>query len=178
MKTQKFMRLAGLVMMFILVAVFSQAKDPAAKTDKKDETLALTLTGYVVETYFDEEGKEQEKLVPLEKAVFPGDIIHYEIIGKNTAGKPLRDVHVGGKIPYGTAYVDKSAAHDQKGEFLVSTNGGGTFAKPPIIIKVTQPNGTVKEVIVPPEKYTNIQFTIPEIKKKGKFSGSYRVAVK
>jgi len=158
----------------ILFAVMLLAAGTALAAD---DPLQLVMQGNKVVTER-KDGKAAEKLVELPEEVGAGDVLQYAINGVNTSKGALRNVSVVGDIPDGTVYVYKSVNGPKDGKTLVSIDGGKNYAKPPIKEKVTQPDGSVKEVEVPVDRYTNIRFVTDELGAGQKFSYTYRVVVK
>lgn len=141
------------------------------------DPLSLTMTGYLVVTET-ENGKLVKKLHPLTENVMPGHTIQYDINGKNESDQPLKNVIADGKIPQGTTYNDGSAVSSIPATILFSIDNGNTFEKPPIVIKVKQPDGKEIEKTVDPDQYTNIRFIIKQLDAGKNFVGSYEVTVK
>jgi hypothetical protein len=76
-------------------------------------------------------------------------------------------------------YVGQSAKTGVPADLLVSIDGGATFEAEPVRRQERMPNGQMKTVVVPAEKYTNIRWKVKQpISSLGKQLYSYRVKVK
>ena len=160
----------GLVLIFLLALTQRSAIG-------NDGPLSLEMKGHLVVFYNDDTGKEVAKLMPLPEVVEKGDIIQYDIYGKNISEKTLKGIKSGGKIPVGTLFIQKSARCDVENTVSFSIDKGKTFATEPIkeIIKI---DGQKEETIVSYERYTDIRFTIKKLEPGQKFKGSFGVTVR
>ncbi len=143
-----------------------------------DEPLKLEMKGHLVVFYNDDTGKEIAKLMPLPEIVEKGDIIQYDILGKNVSAKALNNINAGGKIPESTLYIQKSARCDVENTVSFSADNGKKFAAPPVKEIVKNKDGKRKEVVVSSERYTDIRFTIKKLEPGKEFTASYGVTVK
>ncbi|KJF94592.1 hypothetical protein [Photobacterium leiognathi] len=119
----------------------------------------------------------REILKPADK-VSPKDKVEYQLIYKNHSDKSLSGLVITGPIPENTQYVGNTGKTIIKSKFLVSIDGGNTFESEPVKREVIK-DGKKVEVIIPPEKYTNVRW-IPEdsIKASEQQIYSYRIEVK
>jgi len=139
-----------------------------------DAPVKGTMAAFVVETK-----QDKEKLVSA-KDVEPNQVVEYQLTYTNQGKSDISGLKIVGPVPAGTVYLSDSAATEQVASLRVSIDGGVTFEPEPVKRTVVKENGEVVESIVPPEKYTHIQW-IP----KGVIEGdggeqfySYRVRVK
>jgi len=116
------------------------------------DPLKSTLEAYVVKK--DSKGKEV-----FEKAqnAAPGEIVEYRLIYQNTGKTVLSSLVVNGPVPNHTKYIGNSAKTEVSHDFLVSIDHGNTWEKEPVK-RVEEKNGKKKTIIIPPEKYTNVQW--------------------
>ena len=150
-------------LLFLLISVISYAQN---------NKLSIKIEGFLVKT-IKENNKIKEILKPLPKEVFPGNIIEYHIIVKNTSNETIKNVKIIGKIPKGTLYIENSATDSPQ----FSIDGGKTFYKPPVkYIKIE--NGKKVEKIATPDMYTNLLWTVKQIQPNKKIIFKYRVKVK
>ncbi len=163
----------GFVMVFSALLLLFSAFWALSQEGK----LVLKMTGYLVIAE-EEDGRLVERLLPLPETTTPGDIIQYNISGKNNSQESLFNVRAAGKVPRGTVYIDASNRSDIPADFYVSIDYGKSYAQPPLIIKVKKTDGSEKEEIVSPEAYTNISFTIKKLVAGETFFSSYRVQVR
>ena len=109
----------------------------------------------------DKEGREQFAEA---KAARPGDLIEYRLTYSNTEATPVNGLLVKGPVPAGTQYIDSSARSLKQASVRFSSDGGASWQPAPL--KRRGADG--KEVIVPPEQYTHVQWTSALPLEKGK----------
>lgn len=129
---------------------------------------------YLVEFYKDKHGKLKARYKPLPNKYKVGkrDILEYRITAQNnTKDEVLKNVVIRGLIPKGFVYIPKSA---RPANPLFSIDHGKSFKKPPIKYWVVV-NGKKVQKVATPDMYTNIEWTIPEIKPQKKVVVAYRV---
>lgn len=114
-------------------------------------------------------GKKLTQVVPATKFA-PGDTIVYTITYTNKGTEPAVNAIVDDPVPRGTTYVGGSAT-GAGAEITFSIDGGKTFKKP------SELTGGDKKP-VPPEKYTAIRWTIPQIPAGGSGKVSFKAHVK
>ena len=139
-----------------------------------DAPVTGTMAAFVVETK-----EDKEKLVSAED-VEPNQVVEYQLTYTNQGKSDISGLKVVGPVPAGTVYLSDSASSEQVANLRVSIDGGVTFEPEPVTRTVVKENGEVVESIIPPEKYTHIQWT-----PQGAIEGdggvqfySYRVRVK
>jgi len=143
-------------------------------TAKNKPTLVSNMQAYLVKT--NAQGKEYRQPA---KQTEPGQIIEYNLTYTNEMKKPLSGLVVSGPIPANTAYVGHSAKAGVPSELLVSIDGGATFEREPVRRQQKMPNGVMKTVIIPAEKYTNLRWKVKQpIAALGRQLYTYRVKVK
>jgi len=155
-----------------LVAVSAGVMFNATAKDKP--TLVSNMQAYLVK--MNAEGKEYRQ--PAQQTE-PGQVLEYNLTYTNQMKKPLSGLVVSGPIPANTMYVGQSAKTGVPADLLVSIDGGATFEAEPVRRQERMPNGQMKTVIVPAEKYTNLRWNVKQpISGLGKQLYSYRVKVK
>jgi uncharacterized repeat protein (TIGR01451 family) len=133
-----------------------------------------TMAAFVVE-----KKENKENLVAAED-VEPNQIVEYQLTYTNQGTSDISGLKIVGPVPAGTEYLSNSANAKQRASLRVSVDGGVTFEPEPVTRTVVKQNGEVVEQIVPPEKYTHIQW-LPAAAIEGdggKQFYSYRVRVK
>lgn len=160
-------------MVFVMVIASAFGMTPTAVGDP----LTLEMVGHRV-IFEKQDGKEIPKLTPLPDIVEQGDIVQYDINGKNVSKQPLTTVKAEGKIPEGTSYIEDSARGNFPHTVLFSIDGGKTFHQPPLHEAITLKDGTEKKVVITPDRYTNIRFVLEKLQPDETFTCSYGVIVK
>ena len=133
-----------------------------------------TMAAFVVEIE-----KDKEKLVSA-KDVEPNQIVEYQLTYTNQGDSAISGLKVVGPVPDGTVYLSNSAIAEQVASLQVSIDGGETFEPEPVKRTIVKENGEIVEQIIPPEKYTHIQWVPANAIEGdgGKQFYSYRVRVK
>ena len=103
-------------------------------------------------------GKWVVERVPLDKTS-PRDVLIYTITYRNAGKSPIVDATIVDPLPAGTTYVLDSA-EGKDAEIACSIDGGRTYQKPPVIIRVKKPDGTEESKPAPADRYTHIQWVI------------------
>jgi uncharacterized repeat protein (TIGR01451 family) len=107
--------------------------------------------------------------------VKPGDVLEYQIVYDNAGSKPVSDLRINGPVPAGTSYVDGSAKSSVRAQLKFSDDGGRTWSAAPL--KRAANIGVAGET-VPPELYSNVQWTAQEPLRPGVSQKyTYRVRV-
>ncbi len=124
-----------------------------------------------------EEGKEK-KILSSETA--PGQIMEFQIVFTNSGDSNVRGIKVVDPIPANTLFIGNSNTADVSADFEVSIDGGGTFELEPVVRTKTLADGSVEEVVIPPEQYTHVRWVAEEELQPqgGQHRYSYRVEVK
>ena len=92
------------------------------------------------------------------KSVEPGQVIEYRTVYSNTGDSIISGLAVVGPVPPGTRYQGKSASSDVTHEFEASIDGGTSWHSEPLVRTVIQPDGSEKEVVIPPQEYTHVRW--------------------
>lgn len=143
-------------------------------TAKNKPTLVSDMQAYLVKT--NAQGKEYRQPA---RQTEPGQVLEYNLTYTNETKKPLSGLVVSGPIPANTQYVGRSAKAGVASELLVSIDGGATFEREPVRRQQKMPNGQVKTIIIPAEKYTNLRWKVKQpIAPLGRQLYTYRVSVK
>ncbi len=134
--------------------------------------LESTMTAWLVK----QDAKGKDVFEKTETAA-PDEVIEYRMQYKNTGDTPISGLRVDGPIPANTHYIGKTAATKVKHDFVVSIDGGAKWEPEPVKRLRKQPDGTMKEVIVPPSEYTHVRWLAQEPIEKGKVQ-EYRYRVR
>lgn len=123
------------------------------------------------------DGKTQITRVSADKTQ-PGDVVVYTIAYSNTGKGPVVDATIVDPIPKGVVYLPNSA-EGKDTEITCSVDGGRTWLKPPVMMQIKKPDGSVESKPVPPERYTHVRWLIKKPLASGQ-SGkvSFKVTVK
>lgn len=124
----------------------------------------------------DDDGKEIiEEAIETE----PGHTMEFRIVFTNNGSDGVRGVQVVDPIPQNTRFVPDSHQSDVAAAFEVSIDGGESFELEPVVRIETQPDGSQKEVVVPPEQYTHVRWLAKEelSSNGGQHKFIYRVTV-
>ena len=111
-----------------------------------------------LEAYLVKQDKVQGEVLERTDTAAPGDVVEYRLVYRNRGAAPLKGLKVEGPIPANTAYLPKSARTRVPSRFRVSIDGGKTWGPEPVKRMRKQPGGAMKEVVVPPEEYTHVQW--------------------
>ncbi len=95
---------------------------------------------------------------PVEKTS-PGDLLVYTITYQNAGTTDAVDAVIVNPIPRGVVYRPDTA-EGQDAEITFSIDNSRTWHKPPIMVPVKKPDGTVEMRPVPPEQYTHIRWIV------------------
>lgn len=98
-----------------------------------------------------------ESFVPA-NAVEPGQVIEYRTIYTNAGASSISGLTVIGPVPAGTRYIGDSAATPVGHAFQASIDGGSSWHSEPLVRRVTLPDGTQKEQVIPPSEYTHVRW--------------------
>jgi uncharacterized repeat protein (TIGR01451 family) len=104
----------------------------------------------------DKNGKEDLKKTD---SAAPGETIEYVLTYHNTGKQPLSALAVNGPIPSNTKFIQGSNATKVPHEFNVSIDHGKTWDSEPVRRKQKDKDGKEMWVIIPPSRYTNVQWT-------------------
>lgn len=111
----------------------------------------------------DEQGKPKVIWQSLEgeATVNPGDTLRYTIATQNEGEMDAKDLVITQPIPAQMQYVLKSAVGNDEAAITYSIDGGQSYVATPMV-KVTLPDGTVKEEPAPAEAYTHIRWSFAD----------------
>ena len=109
----------------------------------------------------DKDGREQFEEA---SAARPGDLLEYRLTYSNTESAPVSGLLVSGPVPTGTHYLAGSARSLKRATVRFSSDGGASWQRAPLKRK----GADGKDVIVPPEQYTHVQWTSGLPLEKGK----------
>lgn len=123
------------------------------------------------------DGKIQVTRVPADRA-HPGDVVVYTITYENAGKGPVLDAEIVDPIPQGVVYLLNSA-EGKDAEITCSIDGGRTWLKPPVMMQVRKPDGSLESQPAPPERYTHIRWLIKKSVAPGQTGKvSFKVTVK
>jgi uncharacterized repeat protein (TIGR01451 family) len=92
-------------------------------------------------------------------AVFPGDVVAYQLVFTNITAAPVRNVEFIDPLPAGLQYVAQSATADRADVVIeYSADGGETFSDRPTIEVVVDGERVLRPA--PSDKYTHIRWRI------------------
>ena len=118
-----------------------------------------------------------ESFVPA-GTVEPGQVIEYRTLYTNAGAAPVSGLTVIGPVPVGTLYIGGSAATLVGHVFEASIDGGSSWHSEPLVRRVTLPNGSQKEQVIPPAEYTHVRWQAAEpLGADGSQEYRYRVSV-
>ena len=115
------------------------------------------IEAYLVST--DADGTE---LVEPAVVAEPGELMEYRLTFVNHGDSAVSGLQVVDPIPENTTFVGGSASADAKARFEVSIDGGRSFESEPVTRVETQPDGSQKQVVVPPAQYTHLRWAVED----------------
>lgn len=109
----------------------------------------------------------------------PGHVMEFQIVFTNNGVDDVKGIQVVDPIPQNTRFVPDSHKTDVAAAFEVSIDGGESFELEPVVRIETQPDGSQKEVVVPPEQYTHVRWLAEDelTSNGGQHKFVYRVTV-
>jgi uncharacterized repeat protein (TIGR01451 family) len=111
-------------------------------------------------------------------SVEPGQVIEYRTLYTNAGSAPVSGLTVIGPVPVGTLYIGGSAATPVGHVFQASIDGGSSWQSEPLVRRVTLPDGSQKEQIIPPSEYTHVRWqSADRMAADGSQEYRYRVSV-
>lgn len=133
-----------------------------------------------IEAYIVSTGSDGTEQMIKAKETEPGQVMEFQIVFTNNGEKDVYGIQVVDPIPPNTLFVEDSHRADVPAAFEVSIDGGVTFEPEPVVRTETTLDGTVKEVIIPPEEYTHVRWLASDELNSdgGKHKYTYRVTVK
>jgi len=161
------MRYPSLLVVFVLV--FSLAGLAFANGPVTGHIQAFIVS-------FDDNGDE---IIKEAREAEPGHVMEFRIVFTNNGADDVNGVQVVDPIPQNTRFVADSHQSDVAAAFEVSIDGGESFELEPIVRIETQPDGSQKEIVVPPEQYTHVRWLAKEqlASNGGQHQFIYRVTV-
>ncbi len=115
------------------------------------------------------------QLLASEARVLPGDILRYQLAGKNNGSRPIDSLVLTQPIPSEMTYILNSAKGGSNITF--SIDNGVTFTANPTITNVDE-NGQLVKSAAPPESYTHVRWNCGFLAPGAEFIGSFEVKVK
>jgi len=135
-------------------------------------TLSLSLMKVATVT---KEGVKSEVLVPADK-VTPGDILLQRATLRSD--KALKGGHIVLPVPKNTRFLSGTASTFQDLKIDYSADGKAFSAQPMKTVTVTENGKAVqKQVLVPPNEYAAVRWTVISLPKDAEVTVSYRVTV-
>ncbi len=93
-------------------------------------------------------------------ALYPGDVIHYQLLFTNITDVAVRSIEFNDPLPLGLHYVSGSATADRDDAVIsYSIDGGQLYSAQPMIEQVIDGERVLRPA--PPEMYTHIRWTVP-----------------
>ena len=125
-------------------------------------------------------GMRVEEFIQSPRAVQSGDILREAITVQNVRGKAIARVTVGIAVPRETVFSGGVTPDHARWTVAYSVNGGRSYSpRPTREVTVTENGKTViRSQPAPPESYTNVRWTVTDLKKDETIKLSFRVRVK
>jgi uncharacterized repeat protein (TIGR01451 family) len=122
-------------------------------------------------------GKGATERIPAEKTD-PGDILVYTIAYQNAGTVAAVDAAIVDPIPRGVVYL-QGTAEGSDAEITCSIDNSRTWHRPPVMMPVKKPDGSLENKPAPMERYTHIRWVIKKPVQPGQ-SGrvSFKATVK
>ena len=93
-------------------------------------------------------------------ALYPGDVVHYQLLFTNITDVPVRSIKFTDPLPAGLRYVGGSALADRDDVVITySIDGGQVFSAQPMIEEIVDGERVTRPA--PPEMYTHIRWIVP-----------------
>ena len=92
----------------------------------------------------------------------PGELMEYRLTFVNNGDAAVGGLQIVDPVPENTTFVGGSASTDVSASFEVSIDGGRSFEREPVTRVETQADGSQKEVVVPPSRYTHLRWAVDE----------------
>ena len=89
----------------------------------------------------------------------PGNVLVYTIAYLNTGKTAAVDARIVNPVPKGAVYLVDSA-EGKDADITCSTDQGRTWHKPPVMMQMKKPDGTLENRPAPAESYTQISWVI------------------
>lgn len=107
--------------------------------------------------------------------VLPGEILRYQLVGKNNSSSPVYSLILTQPIPSEMTYILNSAQGASNITFSID-NGVSFNANPQI--KIIDENGQEFTKSAPPENYTHVRWILDILAPEEEFIGTFEVKVK
>lgn len=168
-----FKKLVKLASACVLAAVFfaTMGTNAYAKDKPKLDLKMKTEKESIVV----KDGREVAERTPVQK-VKPGDMVVHTITYTNLGKGEAKDARLVDKIPKGTDYVVGSA-EGIGAEITCSIDGGKTYAKEPVKIKVKSQDGKTVEKDADPAMYTHVKWVVKSVAPGGSGTVSFKTRV-
>lgn len=156
-------------------AAWGQAPQPTPAKPRVQFTLTQDLVRRT-----QQDGATVEQIVQGVRTVVPGDLLREQISVRNVSGGVLRRVFVGSPVPRGTEFMGEVTANTGRWRVEYSIDGGQTFGAAPRRTVTVSENGQIvtREVIAPVSTYTNVRWTVAELRPGETLTFAFRVRVK
>jgi len=142
----------------LLFALFlSCAFFPNLSQAQQDTKLALKTTAEK-EIRIQKNGRWVTERIPLDKTS-PGDVLVYTITYTNAGKSPALDAEIVDPIPRGVVYV-LDTAEGRDAEITCSIDNGRSWQRPPVMMQVKRPDGTMESKPAPADRYTHVRWVI------------------
>lgn len=124
-------------------------------------------------------GDDGDEIIHQAREAEPGHVMEFRIVFTNNGADDVRGIQVVDPIPQNTRFVQDSHQSDVPAAFEVSIDGGESFELEPVVRIETQPDGSQKKVVVPPEQYTHVRWLAEKelTSNGGQHQFAYRVTV-
>jgi uncharacterized repeat protein (TIGR01451 family) len=107
-----------------------------------------------------------------------GDVLRFTVSGKNEGTKAAQNFAVTQPVPQGTVLVLNTAQSSTAANVVYSIDQGKTFVAKPVV-KVTQPDGSVKAAAAPATSYTHVRWNMQsELGPNQSVQAAYQVSVR
>lgn len=125
-------------------------------------------------------GVRVEEFIQSPRAVQSGDILREEVTVRNVKGKAIAGVTVGIPIPRETVFSGGVTPDSGRWTVAYSVDGGRTYSPEPMRGVTVTENGkaVTRQQAAPPESYTNVRWTVTELRKDETLRLGFRVRVK
>lgn len=121
-------------------------------------TVEGSIEAFLIKTDLD--GKE---VLETATQAAPGQIMEYRLTFTNHGETAVRGLKVVDPIPTHTTFIGASNFTDAAAVFEVSIDGGKTFETEPVVRYEKQPDGELKQIIIPPERYTHLRWNVEDV---------------
>ncbi len=146
-----------------------------------DEPISVTLEPFSIS-----QETSGEEILQSTDTVDPGEVLEYRLtmsnndkcVEQNSGDCALQGVVATAPIPEGTTYLGDSASTVQGASLEVSIDGGQTWEAEPVVRMIEEEDGSSRNVVISPTKYTNLRWLLEEpLTPEKKKVFTYRVLV-